>query len=41
MILIHPVVDFILGVAAGFAFYFQVTNSWCTVPILLRRLLGR
>jgi len=41
MILIHPVVDLILGAALGFTVYFTATDSWWIVPILLRRLLGR
>jgi len=41
MILINPVVDLVLGGATGLVFYFQVTDSWWTAPILLRRLFGR
>jgi hypothetical protein len=38
MTFINPVADLIFGAAIGFALYFTVTDSWWTVPYLLKRL---
>lgn len=37
-VLIHPIADFLIGGALGLCFYFTVTNSWWSAPILFRRL---
>lgn len=37
-ILINPFADFVLGGVVGLCVYFTATDSWWTLPHLIRRL---
>lgn len=39
--MIHPVIDFILGVLVGLGMMLTVTDSWWMVRPLMRRLFDR
>jgi hypothetical protein len=41
MVIIHPIVDFILGGVCAVIVFFQATDSWWKAPIMLRWLLRR